>query len=229
MMLWGRDKKEPPKQPERPQMAAAPARPVSAAPAQPVAAQPAQPVAAQPAQPAAAPDTPKSLEEVLVETGAITPAQMEQAQAVQREKGGFLVQILIDLGFISNDSYTSFLAKHCRIPYLSLLDLLVDKSFVALFPREVCLKYRLLPIDKMSRNLTVAMVNPLDLEALQTIRQLCPDLRIKPILCALEHFEEVAKTVFQTEEQRAAADELTATSLGLHIPASAGAAVTRIL
>ena len=140
-----------------------------------------------------------SLEEALVEAGAISRDQLDCALATQSKSGGFLGQILVDMGLFNENSFTSFLAKQCRIPHLSLLDYLIDTEMLTLVSKEICCKYRLLPIDKMGRNLTVAMVNPLDSEALAAVRAACPDLRIKPILCAFQHYEAVSKKLFETD------------------------------
>ena len=159
----------------------------------------------------------------MVEAGKITDEQLNRALAEQAKKGGFLGQILIDLGFIDDNSLTSFLARHCRIPHLSLLDYLIDESLLGLIPKEMCLKHRVLPMDKLGKNLTVAMVNPLDAEALQAVREACPDLRIKPILCAYDHFEIVTARLFASKDS--GPTELTASSFGLpHLTPKSGPA-----
>jgi len=56
----------------------------------------------------------------------------------------------------------------------------------------------------LGKNLTVAMVNPLNQEALEKVRELCPDLRIKPILCAWNHYETVASRMFGDKVKQAA-------------------------
>ncbi len=153
-----------------------------------------------PAQRPAAPSKPGSLEELLIEEGKVSQEQLDKAVAKQKETGAFLGQILVDMGIIDENSLTSFLAKYCKIPHLSLLDYLIDETQLELVPKEVCLKYRLIPIDKLGKNLTVAMVNPLDQEALEVVKSLCPDLRIKPILCAWNHYESVTARLFGEQE-----------------------------
>jgi len=160
----------------------------------------------------------RSLPELLLSEGRINKDQLSRALAKQQETGAFLGEILIEQGAIDEKSLLSFLTKHCKIPHLSLLDYLIDKNLLDLIPKEVCLKYRLLPIDKLGRNLTVAMVNPLDLAALEVIRQQCPELRIKPILCAHKHFEIVTSRLFR--ESAGEKVELSASSLGLKMDRS---------
>ncbi len=163
----------------------------------------------------------KRLGELLIEEELVTENQLEEAQKVQQEKGGFIGQILIQLGFVSQEAVASCLVKQCKIPHLSLMDYDIGNDVLQLVPEEVCQKYQLIPIDKLGRILTVAMVDPLDLEALTEVRQVCPDLRIKPILCNWEHFELVARKVFRKKgEGGSGGATMTAQSLGLG-PASA--------
>jgi len=168
---------------------------------------------------AAPPHLGRSLPELLLSEGQVGQEALDRALAKQRETGAFLGEILVEQGVIDEKSLLSFLAKYCKIPHLSLLDYLIDKEILSLIPKEICLKHRLLPIDKLGRNLTVAMVNPLDLGALEVVRKHCPELRIKPILCAHKHFEIVTGRLFK--EGAGDRVELSATSLGLKMRPSA--------
>ena len=208
MLGWNKPKKpEPPREPES-----------KTAPAPPPA-QPARAVAP-PARPAA-PPTPahssaQSLPALLLQQGKASREQLERALAVQKETGAFLGEILVEEGILDEKSLLSFLAKYCKIPHLSLLDYLIDADVAALVPKEVCLQYRLIPIDKLGRNLTIAMVNPLNTQALTVVQQHCPDLRIKPILCAHKHFETVVEKVFGEERKSTGgALDLSASAFGI--------------
>ena len=134
---------------------------------------------------------------MLLANGKVTQEQLNRALEIQRKSGDFIGEILVNEGVLDENSLVAFLAKHCKIPYLSLLDYLIDESLLELVPPEFCLRHRLVPIDKMGRNLTVAMVNPLDALALETLRESFPDLRIKRILCTAKHYEAVTKRLFE--------------------------------
>ncbi len=142
------------------------------------------------------------LGELLLDSGTITQEQLDQAIAEQRTEGGFIGQILVRHGYVSQEQVASCLVKQCKIPHLSLLDYDIGQDVLSLVPEEVCRQYKLLPIDKLGRILTVAMVDPLDLEALEAVRAHCSDLRIKPILCNWEHFEHVAARLFKKSDGR---------------------------
>lgn len=161
---------------------------------------------------------PPSLARLLLETGKVPEAGLRLALQKQKETGEFLGEILAREGLLDEKSLTSFLAKHCKIPHLSLLDYLVGPELLDLVPEHVCQRYRVLPIDLLGQNLTVAMVNPLNTEALDQIRALNPGLRIKPILCTYPHFETVMQRLAQAGRDPGGPAELTASSLGLRAP-----------
>ncbi len=154
------------------------------------------------------------LGDMLVREGAISAGQLQEALAKQRESGKFLGQVLVEMNFITQATLVSILVKQCKIPHISLVDYDVSEELFQLVPKDLCLKYNLLPIDKLGRILTLAMVDPLDLDALEQVRKTCPDIKIKPILCDWNHFDSVAKRVFHTVQQQDV-QEVTAGSFGL--------------
>lgn len=164
------------------------------------------------------PDAIRQLAEVLLKERKVSREALREALSIQRRDGGFLGQILIDIGAVDENSLTSFLAKQCKIPHLSILDYLIDKELLKLVPKEVCIEYQLVPVDKMAKNLTIAMVNPLDSAAIAQVQMLCPDLRIKPILCTYNHYLAVVNKIFGESSVGPKADgpaEASLTSFGL--------------
>jgi len=138
----------------------------------------------------------KRLGELLMEERIITAEQLAEAVQEQTETGGYIGQILVQKGFSTEQVINEYLVKQLKIPRLSLLDYDINEQVLRQIPEEMCLRLRLLAIDKLGRILTVAMVDPLDKDALDEVQQACPDLRIKPILCDWDHFEAVSKRLF---------------------------------
>ncbi len=156
------------------------------------------------------------LGDMLIEEGVISQSMLAEALNKQAKEGGFLGKTLVELGYVDQKTLTTLLVKQCKIPHISLLDYGVSEALAKMLPREFCLKYRLLPIDKMGKILTVAMVDPLDLEALEQIRAQHPELHIKPILCNWDHFDAVVRKLLPAEGG-ATEGEMTMSSLGLNM------------
>lgn len=133
------------------------------------------------------------LGEMLVQEGVVTAGQLEEAIKHQKDNGGFIGNALIALQYIDQNSLISFLVKQCKIPHISLLDYTVNEELFQLVPKEICNEYLCVPIDQLGKILTVAMVDPFDENALESVRSACPDLKIKPILCDYNHFDQVAR------------------------------------
>lgn len=158
----------------------------------------------------------RRLGELLLEQGLITKEELAEVLTLQNDEGGFLGELLVRQKYISQDVISEFLVKQCKIPHLSLQDYDIGSNVLALIPQPICEKYHLLPIDKLGRILTVAMVDPLDVDALDEVRTACPDLRIKPILCNWQDFERVSSKAYGTKKgAKKDSSAMTAASLGL--------------
>lgn len=148
----------------------------------------------------------KRLGDILIEEGVITPGQLEEALLVKAESRGFLGKILVELRYISESTLITFLVKQFKIPHINLLDYSIPEEVLKTVPREICENYGVIPIDRLGTILTVAMVDPLDVRALDKVREFCPDLRIKPILCSWKHYEQVLRRLFPPPAQEVSAD-----------------------
>ncbi|HOK09061.1 MAG TPA: cyclic nucleotide-binding domain-containing protein [Candidatus Hydrogenedens sp.] len=141
-----------------------------------------------------------SLQELLQQIGNIPQWKFNEALKESQRTGKFIVEILEEKGIISHDSIMSLLIKQCKIPLVSLLSYSIDSKVVKMIPPEICDKYRILPIDKMGNTITLAMVNPLDAEAIKIAKQYCPNLQIRPILCSYKEFEKVKRRYLPSME-----------------------------
>lgn len=160
---------------------------------------------------------PLHLGELLVDAKLITAEQLATARAKREETGEFLTKILVQSECLSQEDLNACFVKRCKIPHISLLDYDVGSDVLALVPQEVCLRHGLIPIDKLGRILTIAMVDPLDTEALDMVKAASPELRIKPILCNWAHFEQVTNKYFSEKNTGGSGGggQMSAASLGL--------------
>jgi len=140
----------------------------------------------------------KPLGQVLIENGLITKAQLDEVLETQKKKGGFLGRLLIEMGIVKHDKIMKLLLKEkkWKVSYVNLLKHPISTSTLETIPKEICLKHRLLAIAKEGSNLTVAMVDPLDKEALKAIQETCPDLNANVMICSWSHFKKVAGHVY---------------------------------
>ena len=157
----------------------------------------------------------KRLGAMLLEEGVITDGQLKEALRQQDKHGGVIGRVLVELGFLSESTLISFIVKQCKIPHISLTNYEISPELIQLIPQDICLRHALVPIDHLGNILTIAMTDPLDSGALEEVRALCPDLRIKPILCSWNQYEQVVRRLFPDQVAVAEPTEMSMDSLGL--------------
>nr|WP_202599101.1 MULTISPECIES: GspE/PulE family protein [Vibrio] len=106
---------------------------------------------------------------MLVEEGIITENQVEQALAAQKRSGRKLGDTLIELGFLSEQQMLSFLSQQLSLPLIDLSRANVDIDAVQILPEVHARRLRALIIGKNGDTLRIAMSDPADLFAQESL------------------------------------------------------------
>lgn len=125
----------------------------------------------------------KLLGESLVEKGLITAEQLEQAELEARADAKPLRKILTKKGLISEEDLTAFLSQQFDLPLVDLTNYLIEPEIIDLIPEGLARKHLLIPILRIGDDLTVAMVDPSDVFALDELH-MKTGLSIEPALAA---------------------------------------------
>ena len=123
------------------------------------------------------------LGELLLDGGLITEAQLGRALQVQREKGGRLGSILVRLGILSDEEVAAILSRQHGILSVDLNVYDVDPEAVALLTREQAIRYNALPLSRAGNTLTVAMIDPTNVFAIDDIK-FVTGLNVQPVIAA---------------------------------------------
>ena len=111
----------------------------------------------------------KQLGELLFEKGIINQEQLEKALKLQRERGGLIGQILVMLGYAKEEEIAQALTVQYGFPYLPLDNYEINAETIKLIPENVATQYNLIAIDKIGDLMTIAMSNPLNVQAIEDI------------------------------------------------------------
>jgi len=111
----------------------------------------------------------KQLGELLVERGIINDQQLEKALSVQKDRGGLIGELLVELGFIKEEDIAQSLTAQYGFPYLPLGNYDINPEIINVVPGRVARQYLLMPVDKIGNNLTLAMSNPLNVQAIEDV------------------------------------------------------------
>ena len=111
----------------------------------------------------------KQLGDLLLEKGVLKKEQLEKALKIQKEKGGLLGTILVGLGYAKEEEIAQAITIQYGFPYLPLSSYEIDRNLIDIIPENVARQYCLIGIDKIGDTLTIAMANPLNLQAVEDI------------------------------------------------------------
>ncbi|MBN3032596.1 MAG: Flp pilus assembly complex ATPase component TadA [Candidatus Saganbacteria bacterium] len=115
-------------------------------------------------------DQSKSLRDCLVSSGLLNEAQVKEAIEEGRRTGETLIKSLLHKGLINEETLITFLEKEMEIPRVDLSSYLVDQKTIELVPIQIARKYKLIPLFKVGDVLTIAIVDPFDVLALDEVR-----------------------------------------------------------
>jgi type IV pilus assembly protein PilB len=114
------------------------------------------------------------LGKILLNKGLVSVAQIDQAYSRHKETGKMLGESLMELGFITVDDLARALGDQLGVPFCELgEEFRLEKAEVKLVPESVARRYCLIPVRKDSGLvITLVMKDPLDVEAIDTVRSL---------------------------------------------------------
>jgi len=113
----------------------------------------------------------KQLGEILVERGVISRPKLEEVLTFQRGKGILFGEALVQMKLGTEEDVVQALTCQYGFPYLPLANYEIAPEVVATVPQNICKQYCLVPIDKIGRSLTLAMANPLNVQALEDVEK----------------------------------------------------------
>ena len=143
------------------------------------------------------------LGDLLVKEKIITPEQLEQATKAQKEQNCRLGSALVKLGFLTDEDVTNFLSRQYGVPAINLSYFEIDAAVVKLIPYETAKRYQILPLSRVGASLTIAMVDPTNVFAMDDIKFMT-GFNIEPVVASessiLEGIDKAYGTASGTEE-----------------------------
>ncbi len=110
------------------------------------------------------------LGEMLIKAGLLTPPKLQEALEFQKTNGGKLGYNLVKLGFVKEEDITQVLAQQYGVPAINLSKVEIDDGVIKLIPSEVAQKYLIMPVSRTGATLTIAMVDPTNVFAMDDIK-----------------------------------------------------------
>lgn len=106
------------------------------------------------------------------------------------------IQILHDKGLVPMEKSLKLLVDKSRLGYVPIEKYDVDIDLARSFPRDACLRWCVMPVDRMSKSVLVATVNPFNKQAARDLETATKN-RLVWYLCSPAELTKLIKKVFR--------------------------------
>jgi len=139
----------------------------------------------------------KKLGEILVEGGLLTQKQLEQALPFQKKSNLKLGQFLVREGIVSEVQIVDLVSNQLKLEKYRPDKHIIDMELARLIPADIAHKYGVAPLQKNGMLITVAMTDPLDINALDAI-EVFTNCEVEAVICTEQQLNLLHTTLFGT-------------------------------
>ncbi len=139
------------------------------------------------------------LGEILVKQGMISEDMLARALDEQKKDGARLGSTLIKLGFVKEEDLLKALSVHFGVRSVDLRKAELDANVLKLIPSDLAGKYLVVPVRRLGRTLSLAMVNPGDMNAIEDIK-FATGFDIEPLVASEESVLKVINERYHVEK-----------------------------
>lgn len=124
-----------------------------------------------------------NLGELLLREKLLNSEQLRTALDYQKKNEVAMGTAIVSLGLLSEEDMAQALSRQLGYPYINLDQFEVYPDVINLIPVEIAQKYLIMPIHRIRSFLTLAMVDPTDLDVIEDIR-FRTGLSIQPVIAS---------------------------------------------
>lgn len=139
----------------------------------------------------------KKLGEMLVEAGLLTEDQLKQAVIDHKRNNLKLGQYLVREGIISGSQIADIISRQMKISKYYPDHYPIDMSLAEILPLEIAQKYQAVPIAKTNYLLTLAMTDPMDIDALDAI-EVFTNMEVEALICTYQEWNHLLGSLYGT-------------------------------
>lgn len=133
------------------------------------------------------------LGEILVRAGVLEEAQLNEALAQQKETKEPIGEILTKMGFVTEEKIKYALELQFGVKHINLKQARIPAEVLKLLPEPLLKQYQMIPVAV--NQLTVALVDPNNILAIDEIRKRLKGVSVVPAVCTESDFWETLKTI----------------------------------
>jgi type IV pilus assembly protein PilB len=133
----------------------------------------------------------------LVEGGLLSQKQLEQALPHQKKSHLKLGQFLVREGIVSESQIVDLVSSQLRLEKYRPDKFTLDMDLANLVPADIAHKYQAAPLNKSGLLLTIAMNDPLDINALDAI-EVYTNCEVEAVICTEQQLNQLHSSLYGT-------------------------------
>lgn len=137
--------------------------------------------------------------DILIESGAISKEQMQEALVVQKRTNKRISQIMLEEGFITEEKLAEILEQQLGIPQVNLYNYQIDPEAVTSIPFHLAQRYQVVPLGMRDQRLILAMADPMNIIALDDVAMVTGK-EVDPVIASASAINSVINQFFGLKE-----------------------------
>ena len=139
--------------------------------------------------------TKKLLGQILIEGGLLTRKQLEEALPYQKKSGLKLGQFLVREGIVSESQIVDMVSTQLNLKKYSADQYHVEQDLANVVPADLAFRYQAAPLKKSGLLLTVAMTDPMDINAVDAI-EVYTNNEVETVICTEQDLNQLLGTLY---------------------------------
>ncbi|KWT75620.1 GspE/PulE family protein [Candidatus Magnetominusculus xianensis] len=140
----------------------------------------------------------KKLGEMLLESKLLTKEQMDSALKEHKKAGVRLGQFLVRSGIIAEEQIIQVVCNQLKLKKYHPEKYPISLVLESVLPYEIADRYKVVPLAKKGRLLTVAMLDPLDINAMDAVESIT-NHEIEPVVCTENEFNNIISNLYPAQ------------------------------
>lgn len=136
--------------------------------------------------------------QILINMGAITPDQLDQALSMQKQNNMRLGEILIKEKMCEEEKVCFALSKQFQIPYVDLDEIEIKDELSNIMSAELSQQCMAVPLEVDERVLTIAVADPLNYKGLNRI-QTTTKMQIQTVIAAPSQIQKAHQALYASK------------------------------
>ncbi len=149
----------------------------------------------------------KRLGEMLIDANILTSEQVDEAIALQKQSGKRLGSVLVENKYISEEQLIHVLKMQLGIEFIDINKEKIDPSMANIVPKGIAVKNRVVPVKVDRGNLILAMEDPLNFNALESVKQITK-LKVVPCIAYSSSIDRALSILYENEGAAIAIEQM---------------------